>query len=355
MWKMTPMTTLSAVESMPLGNVMLDVIGTSLCEEDVHRLRHPRVGGVILFARNYTDPEQLRALTASIRALRSPELLIAVDHEGGRVQRFRSGFCALPPMRRLGEVWEQDPERARRTAYDVGAVMALELAAHGVDFSFAPVLDLDYGHSSVIGNRAFGAEPQVVTVLATALIDGLHAHGMIAVGKHFPGHGYCAADSHVALPHDDRTLAEMESADLIPFQALLRDRLDAIMPAHVIYDQVDSRTAGFSPRWLQELLRQKYGFRGVIFSDDLSMEAASVAGGAAQRAQAALGAGCDMVLVCNKPAAADELLAGLEGPLPERWSARIETLRAKPVAADPAALAAWAPYQLALDNVAALA
>lgn len=340
--------------SLPLGHVMLDVIGTALCDEDVRRLTHPSVGGVILFARNYTDPAQLLQLTGAICALRRPELLIAVDHEGGRVQRFRAGFCALPPMRRLGELWTRDAAAACAAARDAGSVMALELAAHGVDFSFAPVLDLDYGNSAVIGDRSFGRDPQMVTALAGALIDGLHANGMIAVGKHFPGHGYCAADSHVALPHDERTLAQIEAADLIPFQALLRDQLDAIMPAHVIYDQVDARTAGFSPLWLQQLLRRTYGFKGVIFSDDLSMEGASVAGGVVQRAQAAVAAGCDMVLVCNKPASADELLAGFEVSEQPEWGARIEALRGRPVVADPVSLARWEPYRAARATLTAL-
>lgn len=345
---------MSNPQSLPLGHVMLDVAGTSLGPDDVRRLTHPAVGAVILFARNYTDPAQLQALTRDIRALRTPELLIAVDHEGGRVQRFRSGFCALPPMRRLGQLWAQDREQARRAARDVGSVMAYELSAHGVDFSFAPVLDLDYGNSTVIGDRSFGRDPEAVTELAGALIDGLHARGMIAVGKHFPGHGYCAADSHVALPRDARSLAQIEADDLLPFRALLRDRLDAIMPAHVVYEQVDARTAGFSPLWLRDILRSRYGFKGVIFSDDLSMEGASVAGGVVQRAQAALSAGCDMVLVCNKPASADELLAGSTGLPAADWAGRIEALRARPAASDRAALATAEPYLAALRGVSAL-
>ena len=343
------------VRPLPLGNVMLDVLGTELTAEDAGRLTHPSVGGVILFARNYQSPAQLKTLTDDIRALREPRLLIAVDHEGGRVQRFRSGFCAIPPMRRLGELWERDPIRARHCAFHIGSVIALELAANGVDFSFTPVLDLDYGHSGVIGDRAFHSDPVVVSELAGALIDGLHGSGMIAVGKHFPGHGFCAADSHLAVPADDRVLAEIESADLVPFATLAREKLDAIMPAHVIYSRVDSHTAGFSKRWLQEILRGKYEFKGVIFSDDLSMEGASVAGGVVERAQAALHAGCDMALLCNQPAAADMLLRGLTASPARDWSKRIEALKARPVVALPEELPENLAYRQAVSEIALLA
>ncbi len=334
---------------------MLDVVGTELTADDERRLTHPSVGGVILFARNYRDPAQLKSLTDGLRALREPRLLIAVDHEGGRVQRFRSGFCTIPPMRRLGELWDRDPTRARRSAFNVGSVIALELAAYGVDFSFTPVLDLDYGRSGVIGDRAFHSDPVVVGELAGALIDGLHANGMIAVGKHFPGHGFCAADSHLAVPADDRDLAQIETSDLVPFAILAREKLDAIMPAHVIYSRVDSRTAGFSKRWLQEILRRKYQFEGVIFSDDLSMEGASVAGGVVERAHAAFHAGCDMALLCNRPAAADTLLRDLTMLPPADWARRIETLRARPLVAIPQELPAHLAYREALAEVALLA
>ncbi|MSQ59432.1 MAG: beta-N-acetylhexosaminidase [Betaproteobacteria bacterium] len=340
---------------LSLGNVMLDVLGTELTAEDVRRLTHPSVGGVILFARNYRDPVQLHTLTNDIRALREPRLLIAVDHEGGRVQRFRSGFRAIPPMRRLGDLWERDPSQARRCAFHIGSVIALELAAHGVDFSFTPVLDLDYGQSGVIGDRAFHSDPDAVSELAGALIDGLHENGVIAVGKHFPGHGFCAADSHSAVPSDDRDLAQIEAADLVPFAKLARGQLDAIMPAHVIYSRVDANTAGFSRHWLQEILRKKYGFRGVIFSDDLSMEGASVAGGVAERAQAALHAGCDLALLCNQPEAADTLLAGLALSPKPGWSTRIEALKARPVVAHPKDLPENLAYRKAVSEIALLA
>ncbi len=333
---------------------MLDVVGTELTDEDVRRLTHPSVGGVILFARNYRDPQQLKALTNAIRALREPRLLIAVDHEGGRVQRFRAGFCAIPPMRKLGEIWNSDQALARHSAFNIGKVIALELAAHGVDFSFTPVLDLDYGNSGVIGDRAFHSDPHVVSALAGALIDGLHAYGMIAVGKHFPGHGYCPADSHHAVPTDDRSLVDIETADAQPFAVLARDKLDAVMPAHVIYSQVDAQTAGFSRRWLQDLLREKYQFKGVIFSDDLSMQGASVAGGVVERAQAALSAGCDMALLCNQPAAADALLKGLAFAPVVDWSRRIESLHARPVVSNPEELPANVAYQRAVSEVIAL-
>lgn len=339
---------------MRLGNVMLDVVGTELTPDDERRLRHPKVGGVILFARNYRDPQQLVALTGAIRALREPQLLIAVDHEGGRVQRFRSGFCAIPPMRTLGQLWDKQANEARAMAFDIGKVIALELAAHGVDFSFTPVLDLDHGNSSVIGDRAFHSNVRAVIDIATALIEGLHSHGMIAVGKHFPGHGYCSADSHLALPTDPRSLTQIESEDAQPFAALAAHHLDAVMPAHVVYSQVDSRTAGFSSYWLRDVLRQKYGFKGVIFSDDLSMEGASVAGDVVARATAALDAGCDMALLCNQPEKADLLLDGLTVIPTEEWATRVEALRTHPQARSPMELAKHASYADALSRIKAL-
>jgi len=274
------------------------------------------VGGVILFGRNFQSPKQLLALTTEIRALRRPEPLIAVDHEGGRVQRFQEGFTRIPPMRLLGESWENDPPKAKALAEAVGYVMATELLAHGVDFSFAPVLDVDFGSSSVIGDRAFSEEPAVIAALAGAFVAGLTAGGTASVGKHFPGHGYVKADSHVDVPVDERELDEIEAADLLPYRELIKGGLSGIMPAHVIYPKVDRRPAGFSPVWLKDVLRGRLGFEGMIFSDDLSMEGASVAGGVVQRAEAALAAGCDMVLVCNAPQAASEVLKGLKaGPL----------------------------------------
>jgi beta-N-acetylhexosaminidase len=315
---------------MSLGPAMVDIEGTALTPADEARLRHPLVGGVILFTRNYESPRQLCALTASIHALRTPPLLIAVDHEGGRVQRFREGFTRLPAMRELGRIWDTHPQRARHLAQQAGWVLAAELRACGVDLSFAPVLDIDHGASCVIGDRAFHRDPQAVAELARGLVLGLKQGGTGAVGKHFPGHGFIAADSHLEVPVDERDFADLRMCDLIPFQQLIDAGLPAIMPAHVIYPRVDSRPAGFSDIWLKDILRGEMEFDGCIFSDDLSMEGASVAGGIAERAIAALEAGCDMVLVCNDAAAADRLLATLEWDMPPVSRARIARMHGRP-------------------------
>lgn len=315
---------------LPLGPVMADVAGLALTDAERVRLLHPSIGGVILFRRNYENPQQLGALCQEIHALRSPHLLIGVDHEGGRVQRFREGFTRLPAMRAIGQVWDSHPQRARRLARDVGYIMGAELRAAGVDFSFAPVLDLDYGSSGVIGDRAFHRNPQAVTDLAHALSLGMHEAGMSAVGKHFPGHGFVAADSHLAIPVDERSLTDIEFADLLPFRQMVDMGLAGVMPAHVIYPRVDAQPAGFSHKWLSEILRGQLGFEGVIFSDDLVMEGASVAGDIRQRAVAALQAGCDMVLVCNRPELADELLAKLKWPLPPMSLIRLARMHGRP-------------------------
>ena len=306
---------------LPLGPLMIDVAGTTLTDFDRERLLHPLVGGLILFSRNYESPPQLEALCADVHALREPRLPIAVDHEGGRVQRFREGFTRLPPMRKLGEWWDRDADAAKQAAQGIGFVLASELRARGVDFSFTPVLDLDWGNSGVIGDRAFHQEPAIVAAISAALIEGLRGAGMGACGKHFPGHGWVEADSHIAIPVDERSLEEIET-DMRPYGLL---QLDAVMPAHVIYPKVDARPAGFSPVWINKL-RNDFAFDGVIFSDDLSMEGASVAGDIVARANAAWDAGCDMLLVCNTPDAVGELLARWQPVLDPVRSRRVERL-----------------------------
>ena len=288
------------------------MLGTTLTDEDRARIRHPAAGAVILFARNYENPEQLNLLTADIERQREPALPVCVDHEGGRVQRFREGFTASPPMRTLGKLWDRDRDAAREAATSIGYIVASELGAHGVDFSFAPVLDLDYGGSSVIGDRALHFDPTAVGALGACLVKGLAQGGVAAVAKHFPGHGYATADSHVAVPRDERSFKEIARKDIVPYKAVIEAGLAAVMPAHVIYPQVDPEPAGYSKHWLQEVLRGQLGFQGIIFSDDLSMEGAAVAGGPPERARAAISAGCDMVLLCNNPQGLDELLESLK-------------------------------------------
>lgn len=289
----------------------MDPAGPALTDDDRKRLTHPAVGAVILFAHNYQNPEQLDALTAEISHLRTPELLVCVDHEGGRVQRFREGFSEIPAMRKLGILWDRDRTVARAAARAAGTVIGSELAAHGLDFNFAPVLDLDYGSSSVIGERALHFDPNAVGALAEALIQGMGSAGIQAVGKHFPGHGYAAADSHVDLPQDDRTIAEILKKDVAPYSAVIAAGLGGIMPAHVVYPQADAEPAGYSSFWLKQVLRERLGFAGVVFSDDLSMAGARTAGTVPERARAALAAGCDMVLLCQDPPGQEALLESL--------------------------------------------
>lgn len=310
------------------GPVVVDVAGTRLNDDDRRRLAHPLVGGVILFARNFTSKRQVSALCREIRALRDPRLVIFVDHEGGRVQRFRQGFTAIKPMRTLGEHWDLDPLAACREATEVGQTIGRELRAVGVDLSFTPVLDLDYGASGVIGDRAFHHDPRVVALLARCLNHGLLLSGMANCGKHFPGHGYARADSHHEGPIDERDLETIVGRDAAPY-GWLGDTLSAVMPAHVVYPQVDSAPAGFSSVWLQQVLRDRLGFRGMILSDDLTMEAAAWAGDIVARARAALSAGCDMVLVCNQPQLADQLLSDLRWRAPRGFAARLDALRAR--------------------------
>jgi len=310
-----------------LGPVVVDIEGTRLTEAERARLRHPLVGMVILFARNYATPQQLHALTEEIHALRSPPLLIAVDHEGGRVQRFRAPpFTRVAPMARLGALWDQDVLRACRTAVAIGYVMAAELRAHGVDLTFAPVLDLEWGHSSVIGDRALHHDPRVVTLLAAQLCHGMAMAGMANCGKHFPGHGWPAADSHTEVPIDERSRDEILGADAAPY-GWLGVALAGVMPAHVIYPQVDARPAGFSARWINGVLRGELGFTGAVFSDDLSMEGASVAGDIVARGQAALDAGCDFVLVCDGATGAEQALAGIRWQRSPQFEQRLQRLQ----------------------------
>ncbi|MEO8675197.1 MAG: beta-N-acetylhexosaminidase [Casimicrobiaceae bacterium] len=300
------------------GPVMLGIEGLELGDADRARLLHPLCGGAILFTRNFESVAQLEQLTAAIHALRDPPLLISVDHEGGRVQRFREGFTQIPAMRTLGEMWDRDVAAAAREAARLGWTLASELRARGVDFSFTPVLDLDYGTSCVIGNRAFHRNPNAVAHLAAAFRDGLASGGMAAVGKHFPGHGFVAADSHEGLPRDERPRERIAADDLVPFAALVRKGIEAIMPAHVVYPAVDARPAGYSRVWIHDVLRGRLGFEGLVISDDLGMAAAVGEGDIVARADAAVAAGCDVVLSCNEHDATDDLLARWKPqPLPD--------------------------------------
>lgn len=307
---------------------MLDLAGLELQPDELDLLANPLVGGVILFSRNYENPVQVQRLIAEMRAIQ-PDLIIAVDQEGGRVQRFREGMTRLPPLRKLGELYQSAPDQALATARDWGWLMAAEMTSLGIDISFAPVLDVDYGRSAVIGDRAFASDAGVISALANAYIRGMGQAGMAATGKHFPGHGWVEADSHVDIPVDHRSLEAIAAVDLIPFRQLAKE-LAGIMPAHVIYDAVDPDPAGFSRYWIQQQLRQNLGFDGVIFSDDLTMEGARVAGGFAQRAEAAFTAGCDMVLVCNHREGAVEVLQWLETAQVPVAVERFAALRAQP-------------------------
>ncbi len=298
---------------MSLGPLMVDLEGVELSAEERELLADPRVGGIILFSRNYHSPEQLTQLCSEVHAVRTPPLLIGVDHEGGRVQRFREAFTEIPPMARFGKLHDRDPKLAYSNAESAGWLMAIELLACGVDFSFAPILDLSHGVSGVIGDRAFHRKPVVVSELAHSWMQGMHKAGMGAVGKHFPGHGGVKADSHVEVPVDDRLFADLLVDDLVPFERMTHYGMEGVMPAHVYYSAIDpDHPAGFSRFWLQEVLRGRLGFNGAIFSDDLTMEGAGVVGGYPERAAAALEAGCDMVLVCNHRVHAVEVLDSLE-------------------------------------------
>lgn len=287
---------------------MLGIDGPRLEAGDRDVLCHPTTGGVILFERNFESPSQLVALTADIHALREPRLLIAVDQEGGRVQRFRGEFTLLPAPANFGALYDENPDTARGLARDCGWLLAAELRACGVDFSFAPCLDLGTPRSRVIGSRALHREPEAVAVLARAIVAGMGSAGMCAVGKHFPGHGSVEADSHLELPVDSREFDTIRDSDMLAFERMIHYGLPAIMAAHVVYSKVDAKPAGYSRRWLEQVLRGELGFTGAVFSDDLGMAAASLAGGAVEQANVALDAGCDMILLCNDRSAAEAVL-----------------------------------------------
>jgi beta-N-acetylhexosaminidase len=305
------------------GPVICDLAGLELDDSDRLRLRNPLVGGVILFSRNYESPQQLKRLTTELHNLRQQPLLISVDHEGGRVQRFRDGFQIIPPMRQIGSYYQQDTQAALEFAALTGWLMATELLAYGVDLSFAPILDVGDSVSDVIGDRAFHEETAIICELTKSWSNGMNEAGMAAIGKHFPGHGSVKGDSHHLIPVDDRSIEQIESRDLIPFKSLCAHQIQGIMMAHVIYSQVDELPAGYSSIWIKNYLRDALGFRGLVFSDDLSMRGAESAGGFSERAKLSLSAGCDVVLVCNNPDGADEVLAALAGyknaGLQARW------------------------------------
>lgn len=314
---------------MTLGPLMVDVQGTQLDAEEREILRHPLVGSVILFARNYTDPQQLTRLVAEIHAVRSPPLIVAVDQEGGRVQRFRPGFSRLPALRRIGHEYDVDHRAGCALARQLGWLMAAELRAHGVDLSFAPCADLDYGVSEVIGDRAFHRRGHAVGELAVAYMHGMREAGMAAVAKHFPGHGAVVADSHHALPIDRRSLPDLRD-DLAPYRVLIANGLPAVMAAHVLFPEVDAVPASVSPRWIKGILRGELNFQGAVFTDDLSMKGAAVAGDVVQRARLALEAGCDVLPVCNRRASVIRLLDELGDGHGSSSALRLVRLRGRP-------------------------
>jgi beta-N-acetylhexosaminidase len=297
---------------MSLGPLMIDLLGAAITAEEREMMRHPLVGGVILFTRNYVDPEQLAALVSAIHAERSPPLIVAVDHEGGRVQRFRAGFSILPPARRIGQEFDLDARAGLELARRMGWLMAAELRYHGIDISFAPDVDLDYGVSEIIGDRAFHARPEVVGQLAVAYMHGMRDAGMAATAKHFPAHGAVVADSHLSLPVDRRDLPDL-SDDFSPYTRMIANGLPAVMMAHVLFPAVDSAPASLSSRWIRDVLRGDLRFQGVVFTDDLSMGGAAAAyGDIVTRARQALAAGCDMLPVCNNRASVVTLLDRLD-------------------------------------------
>ncbi|QDD12417.1 beta-N-acetylhexosaminidase [Candidatus Methylopumilus rimovensis] len=312
---------------MTIGPLMIDVEGLALQDEEIKRIMHPMVGGLILFTRNYKDTVQLKTLTDAIRKIRGHDFLIAVDHEGGRVQRFREGFTTIPAMRKLGEVWDKDPKRANHLAFLIGQIIATELRVFDIDFSFTPVLDIDYNESTVIRDRAFHNDIEAIKALASSILEGLKEGGMRGVGKHFPGHGYIKADSHLSVSEDERTFDEIASKDMSIFISLIKHGLNAVMPSHVLYSAVDKHPAGFSSFWLKDQLREKFHFKGAIFSDDMSMKGAILGGEMKDRILKALEAGCDMVLLCNSPQLVDEVLLHLDWKMSSENISRLLSMK----------------------------
>ncbi len=296
---------------MVLGPLMLDIEGFSLTPEDRELLAHPAVGGIILFSRNYSSPSQLCSLCRQIHSLRDPRLIIAVDQEGGRVQRFRGEFSQLPPASEYGQLYDANPQEALKLVRNAGWLVASELGACGVDVNFAPVLDLCWGHSNIIGDRAFHREADVVTQLGQAFKQGMAQAGMQSIGKHFPGHGWVREDSHKELPLDNRSLVDLEMDDLLPFERMINNGLAGIMTGHIVFPEIDNNPVSFSRKWLREILRGRMRFQGAVFSDDLSMHGAHVAGSAVERAESALAAGCDMILYCNDRPGAVRIITAL--------------------------------------------
>jgi len=337
---------------MSLGPLMIDIAGAELTAEDIQVLSHPLVGSVILFTRNYRDTAQLTALTAAIRGVRSPQLLIAVDHEGGRVQRFREGFTRLPAARLLGRRYDQDRREALSLAQSVGWLMASELRAVGVDFSFAPCVDLDYGVSEIIGDRAFHKDPDAVAALAVAYMSGMREAGMASVAKHFPGHGAVIADSHVALPVDRRKFVDLE-ADIRPYRPLIDNSLTAVMGAHVVFPAVDPLPASLSKRWITGVLRRDLGFHGCVFADDLSMAGAAAFGGVIERAELAFAAGCDVLPICNDRQAVKSVLEHF-GPEAGTAASQARMVRMRARGEPPTKLNSDRQWQQTVANIAGL-
>ena len=337
---------------MSLGPLMVDIEGTELTPEEIGVLSHPLVGSVILFSRNYRDVAQLSALTSAIRALRTPSLLIAVDHEGGRVQRFREGFTRLPASRLLGRRYEKDRREGLALARSVGWLMASELRAVGVDFSFAPCVDIDYGVSEIIGDRAFHRDPDTVSALAVAYMAGMREAGMAAVAKHFPGHGAVVADSHVALPVDRRNFVDLEP-DIRPYRPLIENNVAGVMGAHVVFPTLDTLPASLSKPWIQGVLRGELGFHGCVFADDLTMAGAAAFGSVIERAELAFAAGCDVLPICNNRQAVKSVLEHFEPDLGSPASqARVVRMRARGEA--PVNLGADAQWQQTVTLIANL-